>query len=790
MVLENVNQEEYKLLLDKLKVDYDLNVNYFRLGFFSNSLLLNKKMYLLYNIFNKKREFFLLKKKERQVGSYFFNYLTYNTLNNAIFNVKKEKFDYFIKWSSSFLGCSDINLRNVDINFNRKKFFLNTKISLNYTVSDDIFFDYHLNKNKSYFYLNKNMFYLNVLFKLSKKQKMKFKNFLFFDLYKYYNDLNLNYYNILNKKYWINYTNLDFFLKMKLRMKEYILNNIHSFIFSYSRIEKINFLKYTSLISFLGLFKTTALLNKNVVNKNYMTNKEKKTFFFLRNLKKTFFLQKKFNKIFFRYKRKYALNLVKKRFLSLMSLNILRNLKKRTFLNFLRKKKLKNKLFFSKNFYVFKNFLPNMYLKEKYKKLKRKLKKKYNYRLIKKLKKFNYISGRSNLTRQQVYRRFKNKIIRKLKKKKKLKKKHFYLKANKYRFNLFIYNSRNGYKNRMKAKELKLLISPKYFYSDNKSSDYRDIEKLEKGLDWYELPDNIMSKFNKNWKKEDTLLQEAFYSYGDKKINDLIFFKHYNEWKKNNIKSKVSFFEYKKFLIKREKKEKKKKIINYFKGFNTHFNVNKHLLWIFQKMFIFFKNTHIIKNYKISNLYINYNKYKTLYYNLIFIIINIFKVYVSRYLHKDKKKWVFYLKKVRRMLTFLKIIYNFFFVKKKVKLIKNWRKKLRKKYNINVIKNKKKVEEKKQVITTTKKKDTGFLSIYNDNKNLKTIDKWKNIIEDIPWMSFKDKRIFDKKNKFYLNLIIDKKEKKSFLDWVAKIDKRMKEARLSYKKKKYDINSN
>ena len=137
-------------MLDKLKVDYDLAVNYLRLGFFSNSLLLNKKMYLLYNIFNKKREFFLLKKKERQVGSYFFNYLTYQTMNNNFSNKIEKKFDYFVKWSSSFLNFNDINIKNNIFNLNKKKFFLNTKISLNYMVCDDVFIDYHLNKKKTH----------------------------------------------------------------------------------------------------------------------------------------------------------------------------------------------------------------------------------------------------------------------------------------------------------------------------------------------------------------------------------------------------------------------------------------------------------------------------------------------------------------------------------------------------------------------------------------------------------------------------------------------------------------
>lgn len=779
-------------MLDKLKVDYDLAVNYLRLGFFSNSLLLNKKMYLLYNIFNKKREFFLLKKKERQVGSYFFNYLTYQTMNNNFSNKIEKKFDYFVKWSSSFLNFNDINIKNNIFNLNKKKFFLNTKISLNYMVCDDVFIDYHLNKKKTYLYLNKNMFLFNVLLKLNNKEKMQFKNFFLFDLYNRYNSLNLNYYKIITYKYWNNDENLIYYSKLKIKIKEYILDNLHKYLFLYLNKEKIFeiFADFTLIEPLSYLKKIQAY---NILRTNYINNYNKN--FFFKFLKKSLFYQSNFNKIFFRYKKKFMVNFLKKKFLPLISLNILKNLKKRNILNILKKKKINNKIFFSRNFYILKKFLPNLHLKETLKKLRRKLKKKHNFRLIRKLKKFNYISGRSTLTRQQVYRRFKSKIIRKLKTKKTLKKKHFYLKSSKYRFNLFVYNNRNGYRNRMKAKELKLLISPRYFYSNNKPSDYRDIEKLEKGLNWAELPDNIMSKFRKKWVKKNNLFSDDFYLYKNKKINDLIFLKNYRQWKKKK-NNNYTFLQYKKFIIRKKKKEKIKKVKEIFFGFNRQFNVSKHSLWLFQKMFIFLKNINIIRTYNNSYLIKNYyHNYKIIYNHFFFLIINILRMFSVRYLYEKKKKWFIYIKKIKKIFYFLKILLNFSYINKKNKVLKN----------VKILKKLKKLKQRKKKVKTPlpsprkkkvktppisipKKVEAGFLTIYEKKENLKSIEEWQRIINKIPWMTFKDKRIFDKKNKFYLSLIFNKTKKKNFIDWMNKTEIRIKQARDSYKNSKYNTN--
>ncbi len=81
----------------------DLNNNkfkYSRLGFFANSLILNKKMYLLYNIFNKKKEFLFLqnKKKDNRLDK---NFLIITSLKRQNFNKNfvflMKQFDYFNK---------------------------------------------------------------------------------------------------------------------------------------------------------------------------------------------------------------------------------------------------------------------------------------------------------------------------------------------------------------------------------------------------------------------------------------------------------------------------------------------------------------------------------------------------------------------------------------------------------------------------------------------------------------------------------------------------------------------
>jgi len=74
----------------------NLKQNYFRLGLFANSLILNKKMYLLYNFFNKKKEFFLLKNKNKE-NNFDRNYLSLFSLKFKFFIKNSIICDYFYK---------------------------------------------------------------------------------------------------------------------------------------------------------------------------------------------------------------------------------------------------------------------------------------------------------------------------------------------------------------------------------------------------------------------------------------------------------------------------------------------------------------------------------------------------------------------------------------------------------------------------------------------------------------------------------------------------------------------
>jgi hypothetical protein len=73
--------------LDKLIYNFDFNLkqNYNRINLLSNLFFLKKKIYLLYNFWNKKSSFFLLKKNK-----FFFNYHKFISLGN-LNNIKKEK---------------------------------------------------------------------------------------------------------------------------------------------------------------------------------------------------------------------------------------------------------------------------------------------------------------------------------------------------------------------------------------------------------------------------------------------------------------------------------------------------------------------------------------------------------------------------------------------------------------------------------------------------------------------------------------------------------------------------
>ena len=84
--------------MEKLKerFDIDLKENYRQVSFVPNLLLLNKKVYLLYNYFNKRKEFLLLNYNKN--SRYIFNYIGFFSLNFFL-NIRLDtiKFDYFKK---------------------------------------------------------------------------------------------------------------------------------------------------------------------------------------------------------------------------------------------------------------------------------------------------------------------------------------------------------------------------------------------------------------------------------------------------------------------------------------------------------------------------------------------------------------------------------------------------------------------------------------------------------------------------------------------------------------------
>jgi hypothetical protein len=84
--------------LEKLKENFDIDLkkNYKQVSFIPNLLLLNKKVYLLYNYFNKSRDFLLLNNYKN--SRYIFNYIGFFSLNFFLnIELKSVKNDYFKK---------------------------------------------------------------------------------------------------------------------------------------------------------------------------------------------------------------------------------------------------------------------------------------------------------------------------------------------------------------------------------------------------------------------------------------------------------------------------------------------------------------------------------------------------------------------------------------------------------------------------------------------------------------------------------------------------------------------
>jgi hypothetical protein len=183
-------------------INFDFKQNYFRLGFYANSLLLNKKMYLLYNFLNKKKEFFYLKNKKKEIGKSL-NFLVLASFKFKYVNNKVCNSDYLKKKSSSFFQFSDFIYRNLNPmeDLNKKKFLVDTMNSLDYSIFDNVFLNYFLNNKKTFFYYNKNNIFLDFFFKLKNNLKMKFNYFYLFYIYDNLYMLNRNFFNIISNVY-------------------------------------------------------------------------------------------------------------------------------------------------------------------------------------------------------------------------------------------------------------------------------------------------------------------------------------------------------------------------------------------------------------------------------------------------------------------------------------------------------------------------------------------------------------------------------------------------------------
>jgi hypothetical protein len=140
---------------------------------------------------------------------------------------------------------------------------------------------------------------------------------------------------------------------------------------------------------------------------------------------------------------------------------------------------------------------------------------------LKKLKTFYYIPNLKK-TRKQVYFRFKRSVLYKFDRKKRKKIQKIYVGR---RFNLFIYNIRNRYKNKMKDIELRKKSTPMYFFFKRKKNNYINIRPNIIMVGYRQLPYYIMKKYNLTIKKTN----------GYFKRKDYIFLKSFNYIKDKNF---------------------------------------------------------------------------------------------------------------------------------------------------------------------------------------------------------------------------------------------------------------
>jgi hypothetical protein len=707
--------------LEKLKerFDIDLKKNYKQVSFNPNLLLLNKKVYLLYNYFNKKKEFLLLSNNKNT--RYIFNYIGFFSLNFFL-NIEPNiiKIDYFKKWSSSLLQYSDGIIRNFFDDINEIKKIIEPTISLDYKISDNIFNNYNTNIN-NYFYLNKNMYIYNFFFKLTKKDDLKFKTFYLNFLLDYYLLLNNNYNNKLNVLNWKNNFKLLFISNYFGRIKYNLKLIIKTIVSKYYDFKKNNFFFEITLKKKLFFFYFLRYLLKNNKKKHLLLYKEFFNYiYFLKKLNKRFFGFK------LKKKKKHALNFFKEKFLPIIYLILYKNLKRRTFLSFF--KKSKKKKYLIRTFF---SFIYNLKFNDRFITKKNFLKKKKyikNYRIIKKLKTFYYIPDVEK-TRKHIYKRFKRSVYMKFYRKKLRKKKRRVIGL---KFNLSVYNHRNRYKHRMKMLALKNTITPKYFFFKKKKNNYMTINSKVIDIPYKEVPFFVKKRYKLNvqkkkkrlfLKKDDWMKYKIF-----KKIKNKSIKKNKKDWinlynSRTNQFKKKTFFQYIKFfkdkLKKHRKKNKSIKIWKYHSKSSKISLVKKnHSFWFFQKILLYWKN---LLKFKRKESFINYNYinnrlnffrkiYKRLFilsikffnfcilknwiknHNSIFLFMNkylyLYKIYLYIYIHfikkinlsyksnninivrwlkkKKKRKWFLFFKRRRKFMLLKKQQ----FLKKKNLIIK------------------------------------------------------------------------------------------------------------------------
>jgi len=183
---------------------------------------------------------------------------------------------------------------------------------------------------------------------------------------------------------------------------------------------------------------------------------------------------------------------LKQSFLPIFGGNIYKNFKKRYFYTFLIKNKYKN-IFFRK-FYRLNNLIYKYNKKSiKFSKemFKKKAKKKKSYRLLKKLKTFYYRPDIKR-TRKKVFNHFKKKVLRKFSRRNKRKIHNIYTGL---KFNLFNFNFKNRYKNRMKDLELKKKSTPRFFFFKKKKNLYININKDIMKVNYKQLPYFIIKRY-------------------------------------------------------------------------------------------------------------------------------------------------------------------------------------------------------------------------------------------------------------------------------------------------------